>query len=203
VKRLPWRTILVSVAVSLMLAGVAPLVYLSWWGAVHKLEALSVPLPLQRGKYTSPVFTTDLDDEYQIEVYFLPWNRTPLDLDWKIVDDRGAVLESGTYRDQQVGGNTVVLGHYRPQRRSPQRVIVNMHSDAVQAASPDLKLHIGLPERGLEQAYGLAAAIGWALLIAGSGAIMLLILLIQRVLRSDTPPPIRSTQTDPRPGSGT
>jgi hypothetical protein len=94
---MPWRTILVSGAVFLMLVGVAPLAYLSRWGAVHKLEALSVPLPLQRRKYTSPVFTTDLGDEYQIDIYFLPSNRTPLDLDWKIVDDRGAVLESGTY----------------------------------------------------------------------------------------------------------
>jgi hypothetical protein len=193
--RWPWRTILVSVGVSLMLVGVAPLVYLSWWGAVHKLEALSVPLPLQRGKYTSPFFTTDLDDEYQIDIYFLPWNRTPLDLDWKIVDDRGAVLESGTYRDQQTGGNAVVLGHYRPQSKSRQRVIVNMHSDAVQAARPDLNLHIGLPERGLEQAYGLTAAIRWALLIAGAGAMTLLLLLIERGLRSDTP------SADPLPPS--
>jgi hypothetical protein len=53
-KRSPWHTILIGVAVFLVLVGVAPLAYLLWWGNAHNLEPLSVPLSLKRGEYTSP-----------------------------------------------------------------------------------------------------------------------------------------------------
>lgn len=186
-KRWPWRTVLITVAVLLVLVGVAPLAYLLWWGAAHNLEPLSVPLSLKRGEYTSPFFTTDLDDEYQIEIYFLPNHRTPLDLDWKIVDETGALIQSGVYReDQQMGGNDAILErHYRPRHGSRQRIMVSIHQD-VQAPDSDTRLHIGLPERGLEKAYGSAAAIMWAAIVAGAGAIILLVLLIVRVVRRQT-----------------
>jgi hypothetical protein len=183
-KRWPWRTILIGTGVLLVLVGVAPLAYLLWWGSDHNLEPLSVPLSLKRGEYTSPFFKTDLDDDYQIEIYFLPHHRTPLDLDWKIVDEGGALIQSGGYReDQQMGGNDAILErHYRPKRGSRQRIMVNIHQD-VQAPDSDTRLHIGLPERGLEQAYGSAAAMMWAAIVAGAGAIMLLVAVILRVVR--------------------
>lgn len=183
-KRWPWRTLLVCVAVFLVLVGIAPLAYISWWGNSHNLEPLSVPLSLKRGESKSPFFTTDLDDDYQIEIYFLPHPRTPLDLDWKIVDETGALIRSGDYsEDQQMGGNDVILDrHYRPKRGLRQKIMVNIHRD-VQARLSDTRLHIGLPERGLEQAYGSAAAMRWAAIVAGAGAIVLLILAILRVVR--------------------
>lgn len=189
-KRWPWRTILIGVAVLLVLVGVAPLAYLLWWGSAHNLEPLSVPLSLKRGEYTSPFFKTDLDDDYQIEIYFLPYHRTPLDLDWKIVDEGGALIQSGNYsEDQQMGGNDAILErHYRPKRGSRQRIMVSIHQD-VQAPAPDFdtRLHIGLPERRLELAYGSPAAIMWAAIVAGAGAIMLLVVVILRVVRRQTP----------------
>jgi hypothetical protein len=186
-KRWPWRTILVSLATLLVLVGVAPLAYLLWWGKTHNLEPLSVPISLRRGDYTSPFFTTDLDDDYQIEIYFLPYHRTPLDLEWKIVDETGALIQSGGYSEDQMGGNDAILErHYRPKRGSRQRIMVSIRQD-VQAPESDTRLHIGLPERGLEQAYGSAAATIWAAIVAGAGAIMLLVLLILRVLRRQTP----------------
>lgn len=186
-KRWPWRTILVSLATLLVLVGVAPLAYLLWWGKTHNLEPLSVPISLRRGDYTSPFFTTDLDDDYQIEIYFLPYHRTPLDLEWKIVDETGALIQSGGYSEDQMGGNDAILErHYRPKRGSRQRIMLSIRQD-VQATESDTRLHIGLPERGLEQAYGSAAATIWAAIVAGAGAIMLLVLLILRVLRRQTP----------------
>jgi hypothetical protein len=171
----------------LVLVGVAPLAYLLWWGKTHNLEPLSVPISLRRGDYTSPFLTTDLDDDYQIEIYFLPYHRTPLDLEWKIVDETGALIQSGGYSEDQMGGNDAILErHYRPKRGSRQRIMVSIRQD-VQAPESDTRLHIGLPERGLEQAYGSAAATIWAAIVAGAGAIMLLVLLILRVLRRQTP----------------
>jgi hypothetical protein len=186
-KRWPWRTILVSLATLLVLVGVAPLAYLLWWGKTHNLEPLSVPISLRRGDYTSPFLTTDLDDDYQIEIYFLPYHRTPLDLEWKIIDETGALIQSGGYSEDQMGGNDAILErHYRPKRGSRQRIMLSIRQD-VQATESDTRLHIGLPERGLEQAYGSAAATIWAAIVAGAGAIMLLVLLILRVLRRQTP----------------
>lgn len=182
-KRWPWHIILMIVAASLVLVGVAPLAYLFWWGNAHNIEPLSVPLSLKSGEYTSPFFTTDLDDTYQIQIYFLPQHLVPLDLDWKVVDDRGAVIQSGAYREH-IGGNEANIGEYRPKRGSRQRIIVNIHHDVDAAAGSDLKLHIGLPEDTLRLAYGSAAAIGWASFFAGSGAIVLLVLLIWRAMRA-------------------
>jgi hypothetical protein len=154
----------------LILVGVAPLTYLLWWGHPHKLEPLSVPLSLKRGEYTSPFFSTDLDDDYQIEIYFLPYPRTPLNLDWKILDETGALIQSGTYREDQKGdGNDAILeSHYRPKRGSRQRIMVSVDKD-VQAPDSDTRLHVGLPERSLEIAYGSGAAIEWAAIFAGAG----------------------------------
>jgi hypothetical protein len=185
VKRWTWRRILVSLAFLLVLVGIAPLAYLFWWGNAHNLQPLSVPLSLKRGEYISPFFTTDLNDDYQIEIDSIPFERTGLDLDWRIVDDSGAMIRQGTYTDQLPGGNWALLGHYRPKRGLRQRIIVRIHQD-VQAPESHPKLNIGLPERGLEQAYGSAAAIGWAAIVAGAGVIMLFVLLILRATRRKT-----------------
>src|ERR1700677_3713692 len=98
------------------------------------------------------------------------------------MNDRGAVIQSGAYREGNIGGNSVNVGEYRPKRGSHQRIILNIHQD-VDVAGSDLKLHIGLPEEGLDMAYGSGAAIGWAALVAGPGAGVLLILLIRRAMR--------------------
>jgi hypothetical protein len=130
VKRLPWATILLSVGVSLVLVGVAPLGYLFWRGSAHNWEPLSAHIALKRGQFKSPLFTTDLDDDYQIEIYFLPPHQIPLDLDWRITDEKGTIIQSGTYsEDHQMGGNDAILTRcYQPKRGSLQRIIVNIQS---------------------------------------------------------------------------
>jgi hypothetical protein len=198
-KRWHWRKTLAGVAVFLVISGVAPLAYLSWFGSAHNFTPLSVPISLKHGEYISPFFTTDLDEGYQVEIYFLPYPRTPLDLDWKIVDAAGAVIQSGKYKedqhlvDHQLGGNDAILEReFRPIRGSRQRVIVSIHQDVVtpdaekRLRSTDTRLYVGLPERGLEQAFGLGLYSVWAAVVAGAGAIMLLVLLILRVFRPQT-----------------
>ncbi len=130
-KRWPWRTLLIGIGLFLVLVGIAPLAYMSWWGSNHNLEPLSVPVSLKRGEFKSPFFTTDLDDDYQIEIYFLPYPRTPLDLDWKIVDETGALISSGEYsEDKQMGGNDAILErHYRPKRGFRQKIMVNIRRE--------------------------------------------------------------------------
>lgn len=186
-KRWPWRRILVGIALLLVLVGIAPLAYLFWRGHIHNLEPLSVPVSLKPGEYTSPFFTTDVDADYQIEIYFLPYHQTPLDLDWRVVDESGVVIQAGVFREDQLGSNDAVLErHYRPKRGSRQRVTINIHQD-IRATASDPRLHIGLPETNLEQAYGFVAASGWAAIVAGAGAIILFVLLILRATRLKIP----------------
>jgi hypothetical protein len=176
-RRLWWRASIIGAALMIVL-GMAPLVYIMWLGSGYRLEPLSMPLSLSPGEYTSPFFRTDLDDDYQIQLYFLPYGRTPLDLDWKIVDAHGNVLENGSYQDQQTGGNSVNLGHYRPKRGLSQRAVVNVHKGE-SVPDSDVRLHIGLPEESLGIIYGSAAAGLWCLIVSGIGAIVLLVLLIR------------------------
>jgi hypothetical protein len=189
----------------LILIGITPLAYLLWFGTAHNFEPLSAPISLNRGDYTSAFFKTDLDEDYQVEIYSIPHHRTPLDLDWKIVDESGALIQSGVYtEDQHIGGNDAILTRrYRPKRGSPNRVILNIHQDVQakdserQLQPTDTRLHIGVPERGLEQAYGSVAAIVWAAGVAGLGTIILAFLLVLRALR----PKILAAGSNPQPVS--
>jgi hypothetical protein len=195
VKSWPWRMIFGSIGGILILLGVTPIAYLLWSGTSHNLAPLSAPLSLKRGEYTSPLFKTDLDEDYQVEIYSLPTYRSPLDLDWKIVDESGLLIQSGVYtEDQQLGGNDAILTrNYRPKRGAANRIILNVHQD-VQAKSAegqlhptDVRLHIGVPERTLEQAYGSVAAIAWAAVVGGLGAIILAFQMVMRAIRPKTP----------------
>jgi hypothetical protein len=83
-KSWPWSKIITGIGCLLLLVGLAPLAWLLWWGSTHNFESLSVPRSLKRGEYTSPLFTTNLDEAYQIQIYFLPPHSIPLDLDWTV-----------------------------------------------------------------------------------------------------------------------
>ena len=180
-----WRTSMAGAILAIAL-GLAPLAYCFWLGSGHRLEPLSMSLPLQPGEYTSPFFTTSLDDDYQIDIYFLPFERTPLELDWKIVDAHGAVIKSGSYRDEQTGGNAIGLGHYRPKRGLRQRAIVNVHQGEA-APGSDVRLHIGLPEKALGIGLGFVLAYLWAAVIGGAGAIGLVVAWMARNRQRTSP----------------
>ncbi len=184
----PWRKIISGVAVSLILVGLAPVAYLEWWDSAHNIEPLVFPLSLKRGTFTSPSFQTDLEDDYQVELYFVPNDRSRLDLDWKIVDESGAAIRKGSYReDRPTGGNDVILErHYRPKLGSRQRAIVTILHD-VEASDPNTSLHVGIPERGLADSYAIPLAITWAAVVAGIGGVMLLFVAIQRMTRREVP----------------
>lgn len=118
-------------------------------------------------------------------MYSLPFNRTALDLDWEIEDDRGAVIQKGAYRDRiPPGGNAVTLGEYRPTRGLQQRIVLKIYHDVEGADDAHPVLEISLPERMLTSGYEVPAAIVWAVLIAMFGVTVLLVLLFQHPNRS-------------------
>ena len=177
------RKVVTGVAVLLILAGVSPLAYLQWWESAHNLEPLTFPLPLKRGVYTSPYFQTDLDEDYQVDLYFLPADGSPLDLDWMIIDQSGKRITGDSYTEEQRIGNTVVLDRkYRSTRGLPQRIVVSIRQD-VQPVNAMTTLHIGLPEEILSSGYAMFAAMLWAAALAGGGSILLLVVAFKRFVK--------------------
>ena len=182
-KSWPRRKIVAGVAVLLIFAGVSPLAYLQWWESAHNLEPLAFPLPLRRGVYTSPYFQTDLDEDYQIDLYFLPSDGSPLDLDWMIIDQSGKRITGDSYKEEQRIGNTVALDrNYRSTRGLPQRIVVSIHQD-IQPVNATTTLHIHLPEEILSSGYAMYAAELWAAALAGGGSILLLVVAFKRSVK--------------------
>jgi hypothetical protein len=168
----------------LVLVGVGPLLYLLWFGSTHNFEPLSMPLPLKQGQYTSAEFKTDLDDTYQIDLETLGTfdSRMVLNLHWQIVDDRGAVIAQGDYH-QPSGGNGSHIGFYKPKRGTRQRLILTLPEDAKWMDAAQTRVTVGTPEETLDMAYGYAAFLGWAVVVAGPGVILLLIALFRQLRR--------------------
>jgi hypothetical protein len=187
VKSWPWTRICFGVACTLVVASVAPIAYLFWFGYTNNFQPLSMPFPLKQGEYASSFFKTDLNEPYQI---FAAWHGdwghpVTLDVDWKIVDDSGVVIQHGAkkYVDPRGFGNSVLLGQYQPTPGVRQRLILTNHVDSAGIGSCDPMLEVGVPEEGLKMAYGMAVAYVWAGGVGGAGVLMFLVLLIVRVIR--------------------
>ncbi len=181
-KRWNSREIAAGLGWSLLVLGLAPTMRFWWWGITHDPSPVSMPVPLTRGEYSSPLFNTDQDEDYRISV---EWNAPDaswkaLDLDWRIVDDSGALLQQGSY-NYRLRGNTASLGHYHSTRKLRQRVILRNLQDARGLDLAHPKLEISVPERSLDAAYGAIYPVMLAILVAVPGA---LILLHQRTNRT-------------------
>lgn len=172
----------------LVLLGVGPLAL-----AILQLsqsQPLSVPVLLKRGEYKSAYFRTYLGGEYQIE---LSWLRIPpdvdadLDLDWKIVDSGGRIIQQGTHNNRLLG-NDVLLGYYKARFGQRQRIILTVRRD-VEGNRAHAQLDIGQPELGLDMSYGFFILTGWAVIVGGPGVILLCVLLILRAKRMKTSAP--------------
>jgi hypothetical protein len=137
--------------------------------------------PLKRGEYSSPFFETDANEFYEISI---EWNAPDADwkqlsLDWRVVDDSGALLEQGSY-NYRLRGDIARLAQYHSTRRLRQKVVFTNLQDAQGLALAHPKFEINLPERGLDLAYGLIDPIKVAFMVAGPGVLLLLCLLVVR-----------------------
>lgn len=209
-KRWPWGKILIIVACVLILVGLFPISYLYWFGFTHNWNPMTMPLPLARGAYTSPAFTTDLDKPYYLVVvsdrildgqgtscieggkviysYACEGVGRILDMDWEIVNERGTVVRQGTYNDRIYSGVEARLGDYLAKPGSHLKVSLTIHQgvQGFDSAHPKLQFQPN-PEYGLENGYGWAAFMAWAVIVAGPGVIILLVFLIARVSRKKIP----------------
>lgn len=172
--------ILLAVGCLLVVVGVGPLADSLWQGA--NAQPLSVPVTLKSGQYASPYFRTYLSGDYQAELTWMRGSPAPdadLDVDWKIVDDKGAVIKQGIHSGKLRGANDVILGYYRARFGQRQKIIMTIHRD-VEGPSANAELDIGQPEIGLDLSFGIPMLLGWAVFVGGCGMILLCIFLIAK-----------------------
>ena len=180
-KHWPWSKILAIFACLLIVIGIAPPASL-FFGGSHNFFPLKMPLPLTKGEYTSQIFTTDLDDAY--EIYIIPddfrTKKIQLNLDWKIVDESGNVIQQGRYREL-TETNWVTIGEFQSKINRRQKIIVKVNQNVEGIGTAQPRLIIGLPQRNSDYYDVRDIFNAWAVIIAGPGAILLLFLLIRRM----------------------
>jgi hypothetical protein len=190
-KQLARSRVLLVVGAVLILAGVAPALYLIWCGS-HNFLPLSMPLTLARGQYTSPWFTPEVNDTWQID---LEWSHAvsgqPVDpddpnrlgarvqpvnlsIDWKIMSEPGSLIRQGTFASRIDGGNAVHLGSYKTKRGVRQRIILDVHDDVQGQNAAHPMLQIEDPEPSLDFSYAFPEALGWAVIVGGCGVTALI-----------------------------
>jgi len=182
VKNWPWSIILTIFACLLIVIGIVPRANQFMWRRVHNLQPLRMPLPLKKGEYTSQFFKTDLKDTYKIDFSSDddPTNLARIDLDWKIVDDRGFIIKQGTYSNP-IDNGFDAIGEYRPKLGTRQRIIVRIQNVIPEKVGAHTELLIGLPQR-INDFFNIRDMFNaWACITSGPGALLLLFLLIRRM----------------------
>ncbi len=188
-KHWPWRTILTVVGSVLVIVGVAPMAYILWYASVHRSQPLSMPLPFKQGHYTSPVFKTDLDEPYVIQIEFSsPTGRSIdlnqeaiLDMDWRVVDSTGATLQRGFQNTTVRWANDVGLGEYRPKRGAAQQLIIDLNQDLVEPEGSHVTVEVNSTDDPEGRAFAFYFAARWALIAAVPGLILLVSVFIFRI----------------------
>ena len=184
-KKWPWKKILVSVGWLLVVVGIVPGAYLVvQLGKPHPAKALSVPVSLRQGTFTSPYFTPDSSGNYLIELNWnsFPARQTDVELDWTISAENGAVIQQGSYGKILRGSNTALLGEYNPTVGQRQRIALDIHQE-VEGTSADTKLEVGPPDTTANTSYLIPLVSGFAAFLAVPGALLLLVVLVVGALR--------------------
>lgn len=179
-----WQRILTVGSVLLVLAGVIPIVNLYLTNLNRNLKPLSVPFPPNAGFYSSNIFATDSNATYQID---LVWNgsvegRKALDFNWRVVDLSGTVIANGVYANE-LHGNALTLGSYNAKRDVQQRLILVNLRRPMGLGSAHPLVEVERPEAQLDIAYEAVQAYGWAAILAGTGGLILIMLLVRRIIR--------------------
>jgi hypothetical protein len=79
------------------------------------------------------------------------------------------------------------IGQYKPKLGQRQRVIVRINRDVQGTEAVHPQLQIGLPQKNSDLCDAIDILNAWAFVMAGSGAALLLFLLILRMRRSKNP----------------
>jgi hypothetical protein len=134
------------------------------------------------------VFKTDLDEPYVIQMRFLaPSGQSRdlnpnaiLDLDWRVVDANGAMLQGGFQKSATSWANAVNLGVYRPKRGEAQRLIIELNQDLVEPEGTHVILEVNSTEDPEGKAFAYCYVLIWSVIVAFPGLILLVLLFTFR-----------------------
>jgi hypothetical protein len=184
-KTLLWQKILAILGACLVIVGIYPFASCLWLAYAPRPDPFSMQFPPRKGEYTSPPIATGFGGPYRIDLEWpgsIPGDRhTRLDLDWEILDQKGRTVQQGSYRDW-IAGNTICLAGYAPGYRRGQRVVIRLAHDVLGVGdSMRLKVSVDKEEISLDLSYGWGISIICAGIVAGPGALLLLVLPIRRM----------------------
>jgi hypothetical protein len=150
-----------------------------WYGSQG--FPLSVPVTLASGQYTSPWFTPEVTDMWDID---LEWPYVlhpiePLSVNWRIVDERGSYIAQGTF-DSQIAGNVTLLGLYKSKRGVRQRILLDVHDGVPKEQDAHPMLKIEDPHLPEDMAFAFPIAVIWAAIVGGCGLIVLIVGALRR-----------------------
>jgi hypothetical protein len=179
-----WRRILAVIAACLILVGLYPLAGCFWLSYAPRPEPSVMQFPLKKGQYTSSPFESGFHGPSRIDLEWQkPMSQSWLDLDWKLVDDKGATVKQGSHH-YWIFGNTAALYGWPEGFRRGQRMVVTVAHDVQGVDEPtQLKVSVDADEIGLDMSYGYGIALIWAGVFVVPGTIILIALLIHRLRR--------------------
>jgi hypothetical protein len=179
--RWTWSNRSFVAACALVLLGVAPVAWLMGWSFFGNPGPVSMPFPVRPGNYSSPWFTTRINDLYELDLGTTPWRQNPVDLTWQIVDASGNILATGNWHDKTSGTIRITLARYRPKPGLRQRVLINI-PHGVAGSEPVPTLTVYCPEAALDFSYEAPAAILWAIVFLGLASVFFVIAFVPRFL---------------------
>jgi hypothetical protein len=187
-----WQKILAILGACLVIAGVYPFVSCIWLEYGPRPEPFLMQFQTRKGEYLSTPIVTGFSGPYRIDLEWpetIPGDRHIwLDLDWKIVDQKGRIVEQGSNHSWIVG-NTICLGGYAQGYRRGQRVVLSLPHD-VQGLEDSMRMKVSVDQD--EITLGLSYAWGFSVIFAGivavPGALLLIFLAVWRVRSHTTSP---------------
>lgn len=157
----------------LVLLGVAPIAGLTGWSLLGNPNPVSMPVPVRPGTYSSPWFTTRINDLYELDLGTTPSRQNTVDLTWQIVDASGNILAAGKWQDKTSGTHSIMLARYRPKPGLRQRVIINIpHGVAGSEPIPTISLYC--PEASLDFSYEAPVVTLWAIVLLGLASLVIM-----------------------------
>jgi hypothetical protein len=176
-----WGNRSLVTACALVFLGMAPMACLMGWNFFRNPNPVSMPIPLRPGTYSSPWFTTRIDDLYELDLGTTPWRQNPVDLTWQIVDASGNILTTGNWQDKTSGTHSIMLARYRPKPGLRQRVFINI-THGVAGSEPVPTISLYCPEASLDFSYQAPVVALWAIVLIGLASVFSMTSFIPRLL---------------------
>ena len=189
-KKWSWRKILAIIGCCLVVVGLIPVASSFWLEYESRPEPFIMSFPLQKGEYTSSPFKTGFNGPSRIDLEWdrsIPAKQKSLDLEWKIVDDTGKIVAKG-FHNRWIAGNSAPLYGANDVYRKGQRIVVTLPHDVRDVdQSMRVKITVDVAEIALDESYA-GIGIVWAAIVAGPGAILLIVLAVRRARSNSTSP---------------